>query len=129
MAAVSLEHVADLLRAAMSPTAEIRSEAERVLEATVRLAGLGVVLATVMQCISIDYLLAADSTDGYPRRLGSVCARYVVRVGCICGGYPSIGPHRSCQCSLCIRALFLTTDATGKPADAVASDCGTVDCI
>ena len=126
MAAVSLEHVADLLRAAMSPTAEIRSEAERVLEATVRLAGLGVVLATVMQCISIDYLLAAD---GYPRRLGSVCARYAVRVGCICGRYLSTDLHRSCQCSLCIRALFLTTDATGKPADAVASDCGTVDCI
>jgi hypothetical protein len=36
MASVSLEQVADLLRAAMSPTPDIRSEAERMLEGTVR---------------------------------------------------------------------------------------------
>ncbi len=36
MASVSLEQVADLLRAAMSPTPEIRSEAEQMLEGTVR---------------------------------------------------------------------------------------------
>jgi hypothetical protein len=36
MASVSLEQVADLLRGAMSPSPDIRSEAERMLEGTVR---------------------------------------------------------------------------------------------